>query len=220
MDRIFGIASALAFCLTTTAQVSVACAQSAEALGAPVASPEAPPAVEVPTTQAVEVPPTQAVPTTQVEVPPTPTVQLVPPPPGSYGASLVPRVDVRPLQRQRSGYMPSWQLLAPGLAAFISTYGAAVYTAAQLDLAGFSGEIIDWLYIPVVGPFMIAGESNDDFATAAFVALGIVQAAGLGLIVAGLAINRNADHDGDVVTLHVAPMLGSGQAGLMAVGRF
>ncbi len=152
---------------------------------------------------------------------PTEDVVVPPPPPGTYGASIVPRVEVRPLQRQESrGYQPSWQFLAPGLAAFVSTYGAAVLTAAQFEFAGVSHEIIDWLYIPVVGPFLIAGESHDDGATVAFVALGVVQAAGLGFIAAGLAINRHAGSNDGEISLHVAPMLGSGQAGLMAVGRF
>jgi hypothetical protein len=208
MDRILGIASVLALCL---ANVNVTHAQSADALGAPTEE------VVAPTEEVIVLP--QEAPEAAVVVPPPPSVELVPAPPGNYGASVVPRVDVRPLRRQSSGYMPSWEFLAPGLAAFVSTYGGAVLTAAEFNLSGYSGGVIDWLYAPVIGPFVIAGESDDDFATTAFVVLGIVQAASLGLIVTGLAINRHANHDDDVA-IHVAPMLGSGQAGLMATGRF
>ena len=191
---------------------SPAAAQSADALGAPSsesASPAAAPTVIAP-------PPAQPA-----------TVVVVPAPPGAYGgivaapatplASPLAMRDSRAASR-RGGYMPSWELLAPGLGAFVSTYGGALYAAMTIDLSfGGTDDVTGWLYAPVIGPFVLAANSDPEGA-ALFTVLGVVQGAGLGFLIAGLAINRRAGQDD--AALSIAPMLAPGEAGLVAAGRF
>jgi hypothetical protein len=200
--------AAAAVLLAAAVPPSTVSAQSADALGAPVARPaHAPPVVVVA--------PPHAGPS---------SVVVVPAPPGAYGpvvpapiAPVLPVPDSRPAART-AGYMPSWELLAPGLAAFVVTYSSALYTAVALD-AGGGVAGIEWLYAPVIGPFAAAAELDADTEGAVMLGvLGVFQAAGLGFVVAGLVINRRASREAPA--LSIAPVIAPGHAGLVARGHF
>jgi hypothetical protein len=107
--------------------------------------------------------------------------------------------------------MPEWALLGPGLGLFAVTYLSSVLAA--LELAGEA----DWLYAPVVGPLVLSADSTDE-GQALLVALGICQAGGLGMMIAGLAINRRAGQTQPSVA--AVPLVGPNLAGLAAAGRF
>lgn len=124
-----------------------------------------------------------------------PPAAYVPPPPG-YGVSVdAERPPARPRPR-RGGYMPTWPLLVPGLAAFVVTYGSSATAGAVLLSDGITEEGT-WLLVPIVGPLVLAGQVSDPGGVAMFVALGVAQAAGIALIIAGLALNRRAGQGDD-----------------------
>ncbi len=114
--------------------------------------------------------------------------------------------------------MPEWALLGPGLGTFVASYGGAVLAALQMSFSGGS-DIADWLYAPIVGPFVLAGMSDGvPEAQAVFSLLGIAQAAGIALLIAGLAINRRAAQAGPSVT--AVPLVAPNAGGLALSGRF
>lgn len=143
-----------------------------------------------------------------------------PAPPPTYGyVPPSPREDAPPATRPRDGYQPTWALLGPGLGAFISTYGGSVLAGAEMALTYGTDEVTAWLFVPVVGPWVLVGYADGIVeAQLGFALLGLAQTAGAALMVAGLAINARAGDE--EVTLSVAPMLAPGSAGLSALGRF
>ena len=138
--------------------------------------------------------------------------------PSGYGAPTLGSSAPAPRRaRGRGGYMPTWPLLVPGLVAFVTTYGSAASAGAIL-LAGGVTEAGAWLLAPIVGPLVMAEQMRSPEDVALFIALGVAQAAGLALAIAGLAINRRASTDGPAVSL--TPLVAPALAGLAAVGRF
>ncbi len=127
--------------------------------------------------------------------------------------------ELEPVRRSR-GYMPQWAILAPGLAAFASTYGSSVAAALTVDLSyRGGGSVASWLYAPVVGPWVVAAAARGNAgAQAIFALLGIFEAAGLACIIIGLAINRHAGPAQPMA--RIAPIPLPGGAGLGAMGRF
>jgi len=106
--------------------------------------------------------------------------------------------------------MPQWPILVPGLAAFVNTYGGAVLAGAE------TGE--GWLYVPILGPLVLAGNTGSGGAQAVFALTSIFQAAGLACIIIGLAINRHAAPDEPQA--RIAPVVVPGGGGLSVAGRF
>jgi len=162
--------------------------------------------------------------------PSTPSGAEVVPPPPSYGGTAV---TVQPTRQQlrarrraarraraRDGYSPTWALLIPGLAAFFAPYISGVLAAMAVLSSGSSSEA-EWLFAPVVGPFVLAGEATFEEDIALFAIMGVAEAVGLGLIIAGLAINRYGGGDEDARDdVSVVPLLGPGLAGVGVTGSF
>lgn len=137
--------------------------------------------------------------------------------PSGYGAPG-PGLDAAPRRaRPRGGYMPTWPILVPGLVAFLTTYGSSAAAGAIL-LAGGVTDSGAWLLAPVVGPLVMAEQMHSPEDVALFIALGVAQAAGLAVMIAGLAINRRASSDAPAVSL--TPLVAPELAGLAASGRF
>lgn len=151
-----------------------------------------------------------------------PALGVVPPPPG-YGVTIAPATAPTdapgvPAPRARAGgYMPTWPLLVPGLAAFVVSYGTAAFAGA-IVLSGGPSDQAGWLFAPIVGPFVLAADATGPDDVALFIALGVAEAAGIALMIAGLAINRRAAPSEDAVSF--VPILGPELAGLSARGRF
>ena len=126
-----------------------------------------------------------------------------------------------PPRPRAEGYMPEFALLVPGAIAFVNTYGGAVLAGLQLDVRfGSSSELTGWLYVPVVGPFVLVGFADGvPGAQAAFFTLGLFQTAGLAFLIAGLAHNRQAGprEQPDVA---IAPFATPTASGLSVAGRF
>lgn len=199
---------------------TIAAAQDAAALDAPSAPSETEPAAPPAETTAAQAPQAQI-----IVVPAAPS-EAPPPPPPAYAPLDRPigsmQVDAAPAPERRGGYMPTWALLIPGVAAFASTYLPAVLAGLELDLVyGTSGEITGWLYVPCVGPFVLAGYADSSpEAQALFVILGLVQTAGLSLTIAGLALNSRAEPEPDTVSVSVLPVASREMTGLVMAGQF
>lgn len=149
-----------------------------------------------------------------------------PTPPPSYGYYVAPTQPAQPVRRDapvperaRGGYQPTWALLGPGLGAFVSTYGAALLAGVEIELSYGTDEESAWLFVPVIGPWVLVGYADGSVdAQLGFALLGLAQTAGAALMIAGLAINARAGDDEVVVSF--APIAAPGSAGLSAVGRF
>jgi hypothetical protein len=111
---------------------------------------------------------------------------------------------------------PNTKLIELGLAVV-----AAPYTLSVLYALGTCGAQMDcrsgsqWLYIPVVGPFMTAAQAPTTGGQALSVFDGALQLIGAGLAVAGVMMPRSVVVWQDLATtLHVAPEVVPGGAGL------
>lgn len=142
-----------------------------------------------------------------------PSVQ-VPTPPG-YGVAVDAERPTAQRPRRRGGYMPTWPILVPGLAAFVVTYGSSAVAGAVLIADGITEEGA-WLLTPIVGPLVLSADLADPGDVALFVALGVAQAAGIALIIAGLALNSRAGTD----EVALVPLVSPSIAGLAARGSF
>jgi len=168
--------------------------------------------------------------------PRAPATGVVVPPPPSYGGPAVsgqPTQDTRAARRaarrearlaarrqraQSGAYSPTWALLIPGMAAFLAPYVIGVMAAIVVLGSGPSSEA-EWLFAPVIGPLVLAGQDGrDEDSIALFASMGVAEAIGLGLMIAGLAINRYGGDDDEDVS--VVPLLGPGLAGASVAGRF
>jgi hypothetical protein len=104
-------------------------------------------------------------------------VSLAPPPPAD---------DVRVERR----LMPELYVTGPILFGF--TYGATVAITAGVAQKPDVGRATAYAAIPIVGPWVLLGSNLPTMSyTAALVASGIGQAAGLGVTIAGLLVRRD-----------------------------
>lgn len=122
--------------------------------------------------------------------------------------------------------LPNTPLLVTGLVLLGGSYGASVAGAALSDT-----ESDDKLYYPVVGPWMALRDrdcsvdpcSRKTLDTTLLVGSGVLQGVGALSVLMSLVIPRTTTHswyligDSDV---QVAPLLGYGEVGATAVGRF
>ena len=169
-------------------------------------------------------PPNRAIPPPPPSTAPPPVYRSQPPGP-TYGVVAAPQRGYARRPAAAQGYMPSWELFVPGAIAFVNTYGGAVLAAVQVSIRFGGSEVTDWLYVPVVGPFVLTGMASEVGATesaAVFALLGVFQAAGLVFMTLGLAIDRHAGAPADVQGVQVAfaPFVSPTGAGFAMDGRF
>ncbi len=123
-------------------------------------------------------------------------------------------------------------MIIAGAAAF----GGAWFVSAMVATAVEQDNETEWLYIPLAGPWVTlaardyAGNgcrdtvlfecskarSEDTYATVGLVLDGLIQAGGLAVFIAGLAVRRERS----VPVFTVAPLPVQSGAGLQALGSF
>lgn len=64
--------------------------------------------------------------------------------------------------------------------------GFAIAASNNDNLLDSSGDSSRWLFLPIAGPFVLAGQATGDFAKAVLVTDGLMQAVGVGLATLGL----------------------------------
>jgi hypothetical protein len=131
-------------------------------------------------------------------------------------------------------------LVAGGVAIFTLSYGASVAVGVIADAALVNANHTssdEWgctpqcslaptipLYLPAVGPFIMAGELRGPAGATLVLALdGAAQIGGIAMIAYGLAVPKKVlvrDKVASDFTLTAAPMLGNGRTGLGLVGTF
>jgi len=108
--------------------------------------------------------------------------------------------------------------LVPYLSSVAIAYGAQ-RDARHGDMSRHEAEELSPLYVPIAGPFIAIGTADRDSAAeiAPFVASGLVQAAGAGMLLAGIfsrkqvLVRKQAS---------VTPLVSAGTLGLSASGSF
>jgi hypothetical protein len=129
------------------------------------------------------------------------------------------------------GYHPQTRVRA-GLVAGGATMFAVPYLIS-LIIAAAGTDICDAsyssctngaapLYIPVIGPFVTMGNTNSATADVFLAIDGLLQAGGVAMFIAGLALPKTVLVRNDLGKVHVmpTPMVGSNMAGLGVVGTF
>lgn len=115
-------------------------------------------------------------------------------------------------------------LTVAGVTVLATTYGLTGLTTTTLVIvANRREETIAFSWIPVAGPWIMLGDSAgfNSLQLFAAAASGVLQAAGVGMLIAGLVISMERyggiqSRDGP----RLIPMLSSNQAGLALTGRF
>lgn len=159
------------------------------------------------------------------------------PPPGYGQASGTVYVQPQyPQQQQQPYYQPRYQppqrqvryeertssipgLWIPGIIMFGVSYGLG-------GLSGLlsNGDYSDWMWVPVIGPWVALGYSDFEDEVVGAIVGGVIQAAGLGMFVLGLALQRTyrvavyaldeGDPESPELAFDLLPAPGGGQLGL------
>lgn len=134
--------------------------------------------------------------------------------------------DYDPTRSAPDGYTPVLrsrsELVQSGVCLFGISYGISALTAAigQDSSHGRSNEVAP-MWVPVVGPFLQFAQTDSATARVFLVGLGAAQVAGAILTYQGLTTKRRVFVRNDLLgPISVAPMVGDGAAGAMAVGQF
>lgn len=106
-----------------------------------------------------------------------------PTPAPAPSAPAAPQKEIVYAEREIQGIPEMW---IPGLVVLTLAWGATIGITAGVD---GSGERIAFSAIPVFGPFILLGEASNDYI-APLVISGVVQTAGLGFFIAGLAMSK------------------------------
>lgn len=125
--------------------------------------------------------------------------------------------------------LPNTPLLVTGLVVFGASYGASAVAAGISER-----ESDNKLYYPVVGPWMALNDrdcaadpcSRKTLGTTLLVGSGVLQGLGALSMLMSMVIPKKTTHDWYLIGdekqdgLQVAPLIGSGEVGAVAVGRF
>src|SRR5262249_54954277 len=111
-----------------------------------------------------------------------------------------------------------------GAVALGATYLATTFIAAVADeviKADGSNTDVTPMYLPVVGPFLEIGNTDNAVARFYLTVSGLGQATGAILLVYGLTNSRTVLVRNDrLVVTSIAPLVAPGASGLSVVGRF
>lgn len=110
-----------------------------------------------------------------------------------------------------------------GAVTFGVTYGVSLFVAAigeDLRRADETSENLSSLLIPAAGPFLQMAKTESTSGKVALVYLGVAQTLGAAMLVYGLTNTKTILLRNDMVSMSIAPMMGNGSSGLMAVGSF
>jgi hypothetical protein len=210
------------FVTGTFVSASIGSAHAQEAAAGP------PPAAE-----AAVPAPTQSPPPNYPQYPAGAPYQQYPGPPPTYGPQAPvawPRYikDWDEGQPVPYGYHPETRarkgLVIPGAVVFGVAYLLSTLVASADNSSYDGGDRYNALWIPVVGPFIQLGRSNNPSGNNdSLVFDGLAQTAGLTMLVLGLAYPRRILVRNDLGSLSFAPTpmkVGSDGTGLGLVGRF
>lgn len=120
-----------------------------------------------------------------------------------------------PISRKRKG------LIIAGACLFGATYGYTAFSAAYAQVliaASGSNDDVGPLFIPVVGPFLELGETDNSAARFVLVVDGLAQSAGALMLLYGLTTPRTILVRND--RLSITPMVRRGASGLVLSGAF
>ena len=112
-------------------------------------------------------------------------------------------------------------LIIGGSVTFGSTFLVTTFVAAvadEINKADGSNANVTPMYLPVIGPFLELGETDNSVARFYLTMLGLGQAAGATMLIVGLTSPRMLLVRNDRLTL--APLLGDHATGLAIRGRF
>ncbi len=122
---------------------------------------------------------------------------------------------------------PRWNVIVGGATLFGAPYFAGVFATMGADVGHNTN--FDALYIPIVGPFITAGQlfsassgtllpSFNNGVGAIFIVDGIAQVAGAAMFITGLAVPRKRRVDNP--SIHVQPVVGRTMTGVGLGGTF
>ena len=151
---------------------------------------------------------------------PSPSTESLTPPPAT--ALHEPVIDAR---TERSSF-PNTALLVTGVVVLGTSYGASAVGAALSDR-----ESNDKLYYPVVGPWMALNDrdcaaepcSSKTLGTTLLVGSGVLQGLGAASMLMSLFIPSTTTREWYLIgnsDVLVAPLMGAGELGAVAVGSF
>jgi hypothetical protein len=113
---------------------------------------------------------------------------------------------------------PRRGMIIGGAVTFGSLYVISVIAADARGSDGTTNENLKPLYIPVLGPFLASSKVQS--GTGVLILDGIGQAAGLAMVIAGVAFPKTEIVRNDVAEVHLVPMASSDRAGLSLLGTF
>src|SRR5262249_18535929 len=115
-------------------------------------------------------------------------------------------------------------LIIGGAVTLGATYLVTAFVGAVADsinkIAGSNASVAP-LYVPVVGPFLELGETDDPAARFYLTMSGLGETAGAIMLVYGLTSPRTVLVRNDqLIVTSIAPLIAPGASGLSVVGRF
>ncbi len=136
-----------------------------------------------------------------------------------------------------AGYHPDTRirkgLVIAGAVTFGSMYLLTAITAAAINDSNTSRYSSDYygtstssappaglLYIPVVGPFAYLPHAGSQSASVMLVIDGVAQAAGMAMLIGGLAVPKHVLVRNDLAKIELMPLVSPGQSGMGLVGTF
>jgi hypothetical protein len=123
-----------------------------------------------------------------------------------------------PIQRTRR------HLIVGGAVTFGVVYGLSAFVAAIGEDAARNRERdneVGALWVPVLGPFLLWGQTDSATGRFFLASVGAAQAAGALMLYYGLSTKEHVLVRNDLVgSLTVAPMAGNGASGMALAGRF
>lgn len=158
--------------------------------------------------------PSQQAPTHQRPTPQTPSYVPLPP---AYGGQPL---DV---QGRHDGRRSDVDRTPKHVGNLVTVIGAAVFANAYLSMA-LAGLMtgLDWLVVPVIGPFVMIAEEPSSFDHPVFWVDGILQLVGAAALAVGLGVRFSFDPDPgpEASEAWLAPWVGPGAGGLGVTATF
>ena len=106
----------------------------------------------------------------------------------------------------------------------IIVFGVSYVLGGTFGLLSWDGNYSDWMWAPLVGPWVAAGYAGNEDELAGAILGGVAQAAGLTMFILGLALQRtvrvavyaldDSDERSPELALDLLPAVGGGQVGL------
>jgi hypothetical protein len=121
-----------------------------------------------------------------------------------------------PVKRTRKG------LIIGGAITLGSVWSVCLLSWAVAEDSRSSGgkNELEAMWVPVLGPFIQLGNTSSATGRVFLTGLGVAQAAGAAMLIAGVTAPRVVLVRNDLVGMELTPMVGPGTTGMMVAGRF